>query len=94
MTYNNKYLLLLFTFHVGSCGSLLYVFCHSRIQAEDETSTWDMKFSKQGKSTRELVEINTMAVEDVCLDGVYLTADHIPLAKGQCPWNKKLYFTP
>ena len=94
MTYNNKYLLLLFTFHVGSCGSLLYVFCHSRIQAEDETFTWDMKFSKQGKSTRELVEINTMAVEDVCLDGVYLTADHIPLAKGQCPWNKKLYFTP
>lgn len=48
MAYNNKYLLLLFTFHIGCCGSLLYMFCHSRIQAKDETSFWDIKFSKQG----------------------------------------------
>ena len=48
MAYNNKYLLLLFTFHVGSCGSLLYMFCHSRIQAKDDISSWDIKFPKQG----------------------------------------------
>lgn len=72
--------------------SLLLTPFYSRTQAEGEISIWDIILREGTKIARELVETDKTAVEDLCLDVIYLTSDHTPLAKAQRPCGRNLNF--